>query len=445
MAGIFKAYDIRGVYPDEINEDDARKIGVAFASFLKAKSVVSGRDMRTSAPSVQKAFIEGVNSTGCDVLDIGMTSTPMNYFAIGYYERDGGAQTTASHNPGKYIGFKVSREKAIPLSYETGIGEIEKIVKSGKLPPPAKQKGKVERKNILPDYKKHILSFANHIRPLKIAVDTGNGAVGAYFSEVFGNLPLEIIPLYFEPDGTFPNHEANPLKLENMIDLQNAVRKNGADLGVAFDGDGDRSAYVDEKGDIITSDMITALLAREILAKEPGAGILYDLRSSWVVKEEIEKGGGVPYEDRVGHAYMKATMRKHGCALGGELSGHYYFRDNYYADSGEIALVKLLNVITAEKKPLSEIVKPLKRYHATGEINFEVEDKDGKMKELEAAFKDGEISHLDGISVKYQDWWFNVRKSNTEPVLRLNLEAKTKDLMEKKKAAVMKAIDAPII
>ncbi|RKY26217.1 MAG: phosphomannomutase/phosphoglucomutase [Planctomycetota bacterium] len=444
MAGIFKAYDIRGVYPDELDEDIARKIGIALATFLKAKNLVVGRDMRTSAPAIQKAFMEGVTSTGCNVIDSGMGTTPMNYFAIGYYERDGGAQTTASHNPAQYIGFKVSREKAIPLSYETGIGEIEKLVGSG-IAAPSGGAGKVEQRDILPDYKKHVLSFADDIKPLKVAVDTGNGVVGAFFNEVFGDLPLEIIPLYFEPDGTFPNHEANPLKAENMIDLQNAVREHGADLGVAFDGDGDRSMYVDEKGDIISSDLITALLAREILAKEPGAGILYDLRSSWVVKEEIEKGGGVPYEDRVGHAYMKATMRRHGCAVGGELSGHYYFRDNYYADSGMIALVKILNVLSAEDKPFSEIIKPLKRYHATGEINFEVEDKDGKMKELERIFSDGEISHLDGISVKYADWWFNVRKSNTEPVLRLNLEAKTPDLMEEKKAEVIKAIDAPII
>jgi len=444
MAGIFKAYDIRGVYPDELDEDIARKIGIALATFLKAKNLVVGRDMRTSAPAIQKAFMEGVTSTGCNVIDSGMGTTPMNYFAIGYYERDGGAQTTASHNPAQYIGFKVSREKAIPLSYETGIGEIEKLVGSG-IAAPSGGAGKVEQRDILPDYKKHVLSFADDVKPLKVAVDTGNGVVGAFFNEVFGDLPLEIIPLYFEPDGTFPNHEANPLKAENMIDLQNAVREHGADLGVAFDGDGDRSMYVDEKGDIISSDLITALLAREILAKEPGAGILYDLRSSWVVKEEIEKGGGVPYEDRVGHAYMKATMRRHGCAVGGELSGHYYFRDNYYADSGMIALVKILNVLSAEDKPFSEIIKPLKRYHATGEINFEVEDKDGKMKELERIFSDGEISHLDGISVKYADWWFNVRKSNTEPVLRLNLEAKTPDLMEEKKAEVIKAIDAPII
>jgi phosphomannomutase len=444
MAGIFKAYDIRGVYPDEIDEDIARKIGIALATFLKAKTLVVGRDMRTSAPSVQKAFMEGVTSTGCNVIDSGMGTTPMNYFAIGYYERDGGAQTTASHNPAQYIGFKVSREKAIPLSYETGIGEIEKLVGSG-VAAPSGGAGKIEQRDILPDYKKHVLSFADRVKPLKVAVDTGNGVVGAFFNEVFGGLPLEIIPLYFEPDGTFPNHEANPLKAENMVDLQNAVREHGADLGVAFDGDGDRSMYVDEKGDIISSDLITALLAREILAKEPGAGILYDLRSSWVVKEEIEKGGGVPYEDRVGHAYMKATMRKHGCAVGGELSGHYYFRDNYYADSGMIALVKILNVLSAEDKPFSEIIRPLKRYHATGEINFEVEDKDGKMRELEGIFSDGEISHLDGISVKYTDWWFNVRKSNTEPVLRLNLEAKTPGLMEEKKAKVIKAINAPII
>ncbi len=444
MAGIFKAYDIRGLYGDQINEQTARDIGAALVQLLKAKSVVVGRDMRGSAPSISEALIEGITGEGCDVLDIGMCSTPMNYFSIGRFEMDAGVMVTASHNPAEYIGFKISREKAIPLSYETGIGEIEKLVVAG-VDHSDGPKGKVTEREVIDDYKAHVLAFAENIRPLKMVVDTGNGVVGPFFKRIFAEAPIEYTPLYFEPDGTFPNHEANPLKLENMADLQAKVRETGADIGVAFDGDGDRSAYVDEKGTIITSDMITALIAREILGKEKGAGILYDLRSSWVVKEEIEKGGGVPYEDRVGHAYMKATMRKNGCAFGGELSGHYYFRDNYYADSGIIALIKLLNVMSAEKKPLSEIVAPLKRYFATGEINFEVEDKDGKMKELAEVFSDGEISHLDGISVKYPDWWFNVRKSNTEPVLRLNLEAKTKELMEEKKAAVIKAIDAPII
>ena len=444
MAGIFKAYDIRGIYPDQLNEKTAHDIGVALAQFLKVDTIVVGRDMRESAPAIAGALIEGITGQGVDVLDIGMCTTPMNYFAIGRFEQGGGAMTTASHNPAEYIGFKISREKAIPLSYETGIGEIEKMIAAGVASAGAK-KGSVTRKDITAEYKKHVLSFAEEIKPMKMVVDTGNGVAGPFFEKIFADFPVKYTPLFFEPDGTFPNHEANPLKPENMRDLQEKVLEVGADIGVAFDGDADRSAYIDEKGNIIPSDIITALIAREILGREKGAGILYDLRSSWVVREEIEKGGGVPYEDRVGHAYMKATMRRHGCVFGGELSGHYYFRDNFYADSGMIALVKLLNVLSAEDRPFSEIIRPLQRYFATGEINFEVEDKDGKMAELGEVFSDGEVSHLDGISVKYEDWWFNVRKSNTEPVLRLNLEAKKRELMEEKKAAVIKAIDAPII
>ncbi len=444
MAGVFKAYDIRGLYKKQITEKTAYDIGIALARFLGARNIAVGRDMRESAPSIAASLIDGITDEGCDVLDIGMCSTPMNYFSVGKFEQDGGVMVTASHNPAEYIGFKISREKAIPLSYETGIAEIEKMVGAG-IAPGGKSKGKVVKHEVVEEYRAHVMTFAENIKSFKMVVDTGNGVVGPFFEKIFADSPITYIPMYFEPDGTFPNHEANPLKLENMADLQAKVREVGADVGVAFDGDGDRSAYVDQNGDIITSDMVTALIAREILGKEPGAGILYDLRSSWAVKEEIEKGGGVPYEDRVGHAYMKATMRKHGCAFGGELSGHYYFRDNYYADSGIIALIKLLNVMSAEDKPLSEIIKPLKRYYATGEINFEVEDKDGKMRELGETFSDGEISHLDGISVKFSDWWFNVRKSNTEPVLRLNLEAKTKALMDERKAAVIKAIDAPII
>jgi len=444
MAGIFKAYDIRGTYPDQVGEKIAHDIGVALVQFLNVRNIVVGRDMRESSPSVAGALIEGITEQGADVLEIGMCTTPMNYFAIGKFEQGGGVMVTASHNPAKYNGFKISREKAIPLSYETGIGELEKRVAAG-VKASGGKKGSVTHKDVTDEYKKHILSFVENIKPLKMVVDAGNGMAGPFFTKIFADIPVKYTPLYFEPDGTFPNHEANPLKPENMRDLQERVVKEGADIGVAFDGDADRSAYVDENGNIIPSDIVTALIAREILGKERGAGILYDLRSSWVVREEIEKGGGVPYEERVGHAYMKATMREHGCAFGGELSGHYYFRDNYYADSGMIALVKVLNLLSAEGRPFSEVVRPLQRYSATGEINFEVEDKDGKMAELGKVFSDGEVSHLDGISVKYKDWWFNVRKSNTEPVLRLNLEGRTEKLMEEKKAAVIKAIDAPII
>ncbi len=439
--GIFKAYDIRGVVPEELTEDIAYRIGNALACFLKARSIVTGRDMRVSSPGIAAAARRGIRDAGTDVVDIGLCSTPACYFADGQGGYDGALMVTASHNPARYNGFKLCREEAIPLSYEAGIEEIETLCgrpAAVKAPRPGNE---LER-DITEEYVAHVLGFVQYVRPLTVAVDAGNGMAGKYLPRVFADIPCQLIPLYLEPDGTFPHHEADPLKEENLIDLKKLVVEGGADLGAAFDGDADRVAFIDEKGRTIPNDMTTALIAMETLDRWPGSSIIYDLRSSWVVPEEVERAGGHPIESRVGHSYIKGHMREHNAVFGGELSGHYYFRENFYADNAEIALIKILNLISSRQEPFSRIVEPLRRYAATGEVNFRVADKDAKIEELAEEFADGEVYFLDGVSVRYPDWWFNVRKSNTEPYLRLNLEARTPELMEearKKVEAVIKS------
>ncbi|KKO18653.1 MAG: phosphomannomutase/phosphoglucomutase [Candidatus Brocadia sp.] len=441
---IFKSYDIRGKYPAELNDTAAHKIGTSIAQFFKeqdpgVKNIAVGRDMRTSSKSLANALIEGLCTAGLNVVNLGVVSTEMTYFAVGHYQYDGGIMVTASHNPAEYNGFKICRKQAIPVSFETGISRISKLT-SQYHPPRGEQLGKVVQNDIFGDYKKHVLKFAGNLRHLRIVVDAGNGMAGKTIPVVCEGLPLEIIPLYFELDGTFPNHEANPLNPENMVDLQKKVRETRAHLGVAFDGDADRCFFVDETGRIIGCDIITALIARQVLEREKGATILYDLRSSWVVPEEIKAGGGVPYRERVGHAYMKATLREKNAFFGGELSGHYYFKNNYYSDSGMIAFLMVLDILSAKRVPFSNIVSPLRRYYSTGEINFEVDDKDEKIAEIARKFSDGNVDYLDGVTVEYQDWWFNVRKSNTEPLLRLNVEGKTPEIMEKGKKLLISII-----
>lgn len=441
---IFKSYDIRGIYPSELNDTTAHKIGTSIAQFFKeenpdAKDIVVGRDMRPSSKSLANALIEGICTTGLNVINVGVVSTEMTYFAIGYYHYDGGVMVTASHNPAEYNGFKICREQAIPVSFETGIERISKLTRQYH-PPRGEQLGKVILSDIFGDYKKHVLKFANNLRHLRIVVDAGNGMAGKTIPIVCEGLPLEIIPLYFELDGSFPNHEANPLKPENMVDLQKKVRETRAHLGVAFDGDADRCVFVDEMGRIIGCDSITALIARHLLEREKGATVLYDIRSSWAVPEEIKAAGGIPHRERVGHAYMRATLREQNAIFGGELSGHYYFRDNYYSDSGMIAFFMVLEILSTKRVPFSNIISPLKRYHATGEINFEVEDKDAKIAEITRKFSNGKVDHLDGVTVEFNDWWFNVRKSNTEPLLRLNVEGKTQEIMEKGKRLLLQTI-----
>ncbi len=440
--GIFKAYDIRGLYPEELNEELAEKIGLAAGNFFGGKTIVVGRDMRRSGPALAEALIRGLTRAGKDVVDIGSVTTPMVTFAVARYGYDAGLMVTASHNPAKYNGIKLTAKGAEPVSYDTGINQIEEMVASGNLPE-APTKGSVTSRDILADYIEHLLTAARDIRGLKVVIDAGNGMAGMLMPPLFEKLDCELVPLYFELDGTFPHHEANPLKPENIVDLQKKVVEVGADVGVAFDGDGDRVAFVDEHGEAISCDLITALIAREVLKDDPGAHIIYDLRSSWVVREEIEAAGGKPVISRVGHSFIKRMMRQKDAAFGGELSGHYYFRENFYCDSGAFALLKVLSLLSTAGKPLSELVRPLKRYYASGEINSEVEDKDAKIEELARLYAAGEAHRLDGLTVEFRDWWFNVRPSNTEPVLRLVVEAKSRERMETMRDQLLARIRRP--
>ena len=441
--GIFKAYDVRGVYPTELNEDIMRRIGNAVAQFLDAKRILVSRDMRASSPSLAEAFIDGATDAGVDCVDAGLLSTPANYFAIANYGFKGGVSITASHNPKEYNGLKVSREHAMPVGYDSGLADVEKMVLGGEYKTAA-VKGKVMGINVIDEYRKHVLKFAGSMKPLNVVIDASNGMAGLVLPQMLDKLPIKTTRLYFELDGTFPNHDANPLKHEALRDLQETVKRTKADLGAIFDGDADRCAFVDENGTPIASDLTTALIAVDMLKTAPGSTIIYDVRSSRAVREEIEKHGGKPLPERVGHAFIKATMRESNAAFGGELSGHYYFRENFFADSAAIAFMKMLNIVSTAGKPLSKIVKPLKRYFTTGEVNFRVEDKEGKIREIASAFADGKISWLDGITVEYPDWWFNVRKSNTEPLLRLVLEGNTKELRDKGYEKVKSVLGAPI-
>ncbi|MBI4577972.1 MAG: phosphomannomutase/phosphoglucomutase [Planctomycetes bacterium] len=442
---IYKAYDLRGTVPDQLHPRLARAIGNAYAGLLEARTLVLGRDMRTHSDELAEATAEGILEAGCDVVDVGRVTTPMSYFAVGRLGHDGGMMVTASHNGPEWNGYKLCRRGAVPVSEDTGIRDLERRVGEGdyrRVP----RKGRREARDVRADYVRHVLGFAAEARsalaPLTVVVDGGNGMAGVVVEEVLRGLPVKLVPLYLEPDGRFPNHEANPIKAANLEDLRREVRARGADLGVAFDGDADRVGFVDEKGAICPCDLVTALVAQEVLRREPGSGVLYDLRSSKVVRETILAGGGRPVEERVGHSFMKATMRRLDLAFGGELSGHYYFRENYYADSAMIAMVRVLNALAAGRRPFSEVLAPLRRYHATGEVNFEVRDKDAAIEALVRAFAGGEVSRLDGVTVRFTDWWFNVRRSNTEPLLRLNLEGDTAEAMEAGRRRVLEVLGA---
>ena len=441
---IYKAYDIRGTYPDQIDEATARRIGAALASFLSAKRLVVGRDMRTMAPAIQEAVIEGILEQGCDVVDIGLASTPMLYYAIGVQDCDGGLCITASHNSKEYIGFKLCRAEARPLSMDSGIAEIRDLAEGGSLQPAASA-GARESLDIKQQFVDHIAAFVSDIAPMKIVVDYANGMGAAEAPEIFAKIDgLEVISLYEELDGTFPNHEANPLHEPNLDDLRAAVQSHGTKLGLAFDGDADRCAFVDEDGRTVHADLITAILARDLLARHPGAGIIYDLRSSKVLPEQVEKLGGRPVRERVGHSFMKETMRKEDCVGGGELSGHFYFADNYYTDCGVLAGLMVLNQLSREGRTLKEAADELRVYHSTPEVNFQVDDKEAALKAVVAEFVDGEVDYLDGVTVTYPDWWVNVRPSNTEPFLRMRLEANTGDLLSARLEQLISIIGPPV-
>ncbi len=438
---IFKAYDIRGIYPDQLDEDTAYKLGRAFVTFLRCKEVCVGQDMRTSSPSLFKELARGLTDQGADVVDIGYCSTP--YFYFGTSDHEAGIMVTASHNPAEYNGFKMCRDGTVPIGGDSGIQDIKQMVIDGTFTDPEK-KGTITKKDLMQDFLAHNLKHLNPRKGkrLKLVVDTANGMGGYTFPKVFEKVDAELIPLYFDIDMSFPNHEADPLKVENTLDLQKAVVDNNADFGVSIDGDADRCVFIDERGNYISADIMTALVAKELLKTHPGATILYDLRSSWATKETIEENGGKPVTCRVGHAFIKKQMREEDALFAGELSGHFYLKDSFFTESSIISTFLVMNLLDEEGKTLSELIAPLKRYVPSGEINSKVEDKQAKMDTLVEKYKGGAkmISHLDGIKLEFDDWWFNVRASNTESLLRLNLEAKTKEKMEEMRDRILAEI-----
>jgi len=434
LADIFKSYDVRGIYPDQLNDDLAYQIGRCFIPLLKAKNVAVGRDMRESGNQLFEAFARGASEAGGNVLDVGRVSTDALYFAVGKYELDGGVMITASHNPANYNGMKFTRSQAQAISLDTGLAQIRDQIASGDIPPPAAAAaGQITRRDILDEFAAHCLSFIepSKVKPFKIAIDAGNGMAGETVPHVFKHLPCDVVPLFFELDGSFPNHPASPIEAENMIDLQAAVRKHGCDLGAAFDGDADRMFIVDEKGGLIDGSTVTALVALNTLKRHPGSKILYNLICSRSVPELITKNGGIPVRSQVGHSLIKQTMREQDIIFGGEHSGHFYFRDNWYADSGMIALMECLEVFSAANQPVSEFITPIDTRFRSGEINTTVRDAQAKMREIEEFYKGAQVDHLDGVTISYPDWWLNVRPSNTEPLLRLNVEGDTRELMER--------------
>ncbi len=437
---IFGAYDVRGVYGDTLHEETAYRIGRAAAQYLNVSEIAVGRDMRVSSPQIAAALIRGISEQGVNVIDLGQVTTDGLYFAVGKFNYAAGAMVTASHNPGKYNGIKFCRAQAFPISLETGLADIRDLAVSGNFAEP-KQQGQITQRDVIDDFVQHALSFIDvkKIKPLKVVIDAGNGMAGLIMPRVFKHLPCKLVPLYFELDGTFPHHQASPIEPENMVDVQKKVREVGADIGAAFDGDADRMFPVDEHGDLVDGSMVTAMVANSLLKKNPGSTILYNLIVSKSVPELIAKLGGKGLRTRVGHSFIKAKMREANGIFGGEHSGHFYFRDNWFADSGLIALLIMLELVSVENKPLSEIIKPLDNRFRSGEINSTVKDAKAKIQALKEHFGSTAttVDDLDGLTFDYGDWWFNVRSSNTEPLLRLNLEAKDKFQLEQRRDEVL--------
>ncbi|MFI0821777.1 phosphomannomutase/phosphoglucomutase [Streptomyces sp. NPDC021098] len=433
LSQIVKAYDVRGVVPDQWDEPLAELFGAAFARVTDAAAIVVGHDMRPSSPGLSRAFARGAASLGVDVTEIGLCSTDQLYFASGHLDLPG-AMFTASHNPAQYNGIKMCRAGAAPVGQDTGLAEIRSLVEGWAetgAPEPAADPGTLTQRDVLTDYAAHLRSLVDltAIRPLKVVVDAGNGMGGHTVPTVFDGLPLELDALYFELDGTFPNHEANPLDPKNITDLQARVRETGADLGLAFDGDADRCFVVDERGEPIAPSAITALVAARELAKHPGGTIIHNCITSWSVPEVVKENGGTPIRTRVGHSFIKAEMASTGAIFGGEHSAHYYFRDFWNADTGMLAALHVLAALGGQERPLSHLVEQYDRYAASGEINSTVADQTGRMEAVKAAYEgrkdEGiELDELDGLTVTSADWWFNLRPSNTEPLLRLNVEAR---------------------
>jgi phosphomannomutase len=440
---VFKAYDVRGIYRTELDEEGAYAIGRAYAEHFEPGRIAVGRDMRVSSPPMQEAAMRGAADGGTDVLDVGLVGTEMLYFAVGELGLDGGIAVTASHNPREYTGRKIVRAGALPVGGDSGLMEIRDRAQALSATPD--RTGTTEPYDIWPAYVERVLSFIDvaAVKPLRVVIDAANGMAGVMLPPVLERLPVDARTFYFEPDGTFPNHEPNPLLPENREFIVAKTLEEGADLGVAFDGDADRCFFVDDSGEFVPGDFVTALLAESVLEKEPdGARVIYDVRASWAVPETIERAGGVPLINRVGHAFIKHRMRQDEAVFGGEVSGHYYFRDFSQADSGVVPFLLMLELISKRGQKLSEILRPYReRYFLTGELNTPVDDVPLKLQELEERFgREGSVSHLDGVSVDTDDWHFNVRPSNTEPLLRLNLEARSQELMERKRDEVLDVI-----
>jgi len=441
---VFKAYDVRGLYPDELDEAGAYAIGRAYVEEFEPRAIAVGRDMRLSSPSMAEAAIRGAADAGADVSDLGLVGTEMLYFAVGELGLEGGIMITASHNPKEYTGMKIVRRGALPVGGDSGLPEIRTRAMSLEAKAPSAKPGQVHEVDIWPRWVEAVLSFIDidAVKPLHVVIDAANGMAGVMLPPVLERLPITAVPYFFEPDGSFPNHEPNPLLPKNREFIVSKVLDDRADLGVAFDGDADRCFFVDDTGEFVPGDFVTALLAQAILQKEPGAKILYDVRASWAVPETIANAGGIPLVNRVGHAFFKHRMREEGAAFGGEVSGHYYFRDFSQADSGVIPFLLMLELVSKRGRKLSEILAPFReRYFITGELNTPVADVALKLQELKERFGgEGKVSHLDGLSVDAEDWHMNVRPSNTEPLLRLNLEALSPDLMERKRDEVLDVI-----
>jgi phosphomannomutase len=447
-SSIFKAYDIRGLYPTEIDETVARQIGRGFASYLGASQIGVSRDMRVSSPAVASAFIEGVLQQGTNVVDYGMLPTDVMYFAVVNDRLEGGAQITASHNPKQYNGIKMVRAEALPLSGDAGIGDIRDMIAGDRLPPPAAQPGRLTSRSVLDGYVDKVMSFIDPaiIKPFNVVLDAGSGMAGLVAPMLFVRLPCRTTKLCFEVDGTFPNHEANPLIEENRQDITAEVVRQRADVGIAWDGDADRCFFIDGSGEFISGDFITALLAEAFLLKHGPATVVYDLRASHAVKDTVAKYGGTALMNRVGHAFIKQRMRQEDGIFAGEVTGHYYFRDFFYADNGFIPALLILELMSKKNQSLRELLQPFReRYFISGEINTKlarIDEVPAKLEAIAARYKDAQIARMDGVSVDYPDWHFNVRGSNTEPLLRLNLEAKTPELMEKRRDEVLEVIRA---
>ncbi|MGH9146955.1 MAG: phosphomannomutase/phosphoglucomutase [Vicinamibacterales bacterium] len=443
---IFKAYDVRGLYPSELDEAVFCDIGRAFVAYLKARHIGLGRDMRISSPALAAAFLDGARRQGADVVDFGLIGTDMLYFGVASDQLDGGAQITASHNPKQYNGAKMVRQMAFPLSGDAGISDIRDMLRDQSIPAPAASPGKVTTTDLLPGYIEHVMRFIDEslIEPFNVVLDAGSGVAGFMAPPLFDRLPCRTTRLCFEVDGTFPNHEANPLIEENRADIVERVVATHADVGIAWDGDGDRCFFIDGAGEFIAGDFVTALLAESFLLKHPGATIIYDVRASYAVKDIVAKYQGRALMNRVGHAFFKRRMREEGGIFAGEVTGHYYFRDNFNADNGFIPALLILELMSKKRKSLRDLLQPFReRYFISGEINTKIASMDLVQPKLDAIaerYKDGHVYTMDGVSVEYPDWHFNVRPSNTEPLLRLNLEGRTVELMERKQDEVLALI-----